>query len=207
MHLQFSIFFCRVLDIRVAEIVETDFFQSVVFQYNLKMLCDEVWFDKFAHCIYIDIIQIFFAVSCKSPALRSGAVSLRVRILPSPGTICPEMADFRHTAILLFRCGLTRTVPVAGALRLVRSVRLLALAGRYGLANTRYLLTCKIFPMSLGLRCHSQGEIMRGLHPRMKGHGPHDSFLYAAPASTRMGFLLRICPAGLTTSLFYLIFR
>ena len=52
------------LDIRVAEIVETDFFQSVVFQYNLKMLCDEVWFDKFAHCIYIDIIQIFFAVGC-----------------------------------------------------------------------------------------------------------------------------------------------
>ena len=37
----------------MAEIVETDFFQSVVFQYNLKMLCDEVWFDKFAHCIYI----------------------------------------------------------------------------------------------------------------------------------------------------------
>ena len=30
----------------MAEIVETDFFQSVVFQYNLKMLCDEVWFDK-----------------------------------------------------------------------------------------------------------------------------------------------------------------
>lgn len=48
----------------MAEIVETDFFQSVVFQYNLKMLCDEVWFDKFAHCIYIDIIQIFFAVGC-----------------------------------------------------------------------------------------------------------------------------------------------
>ncbi len=46
----------------MAEIVETDFFQSVVFQYNLEMLCDEVWFDKFAHCIYIDIIQIFFAV-------------------------------------------------------------------------------------------------------------------------------------------------
>ena len=111
-------------------------------------------------------------VSCKSPALRSGAVLLRVRILPSPRAICPEMADFRHTAILLFRCGLTRTVPVAGALRLVRSVRLLALAGRYGLANTRYFLTYQIFPMSLGLRCHSQGEIMRGLHPRMKGHGP-----------------------------------
>ena len=35
----------------MAEIVETDFFQSVVFQYNLEMLCDEVWFDKFAHCI------------------------------------------------------------------------------------------------------------------------------------------------------------
>ena len=48
----------------MAEIVETDFFQSVVFQYNLEMLCDEVWFDKFAHCIYIDIIQIFFAVGC-----------------------------------------------------------------------------------------------------------------------------------------------
>ena len=29
--------FCRVLDIRVAEIVETDFFQSVVFQYNLEI--------------------------------------------------------------------------------------------------------------------------------------------------------------------------
>ena len=41
----------------MAEIVETDFFQSVVFQYNLEMLGDEVWFDKFAHCIYIDIIQ------------------------------------------------------------------------------------------------------------------------------------------------------
>ena len=50
----------------MAEIVETDFFQSVVFQYNLKMLCDEVWFDKFAHCIYIDIIQIFFAVGCSA---------------------------------------------------------------------------------------------------------------------------------------------
>ena len=112
------------------------------------------------------------AVSCKSPALRSGAVSLRVRILPSPGTICPEMADFRHTAILLFRCGLTRTVPVAGALRLVRSVRLLALAGRYGLANTRYFLTYQILLISLGLRCYSQGEIMRGCNPRMKGHGP-----------------------------------
>ena len=48
----------------MAEIVETDFFQSVVFQYNLEMLCDEVWFDQFAHCIYIDIIQIFFAVGC-----------------------------------------------------------------------------------------------------------------------------------------------
>ena len=54
--------FCRVLDIRVAEIVETDLFQSVVFQYNLEMLGDEVWFDKFAHRIYIDIIQIFFAI-------------------------------------------------------------------------------------------------------------------------------------------------
>lgn len=77
-------------------------------------------------------------VSCKSPALRSGAVLLRVRILPSPRAICPEMADFRHTAILLFRCGLTRTVPVAGALRLVLSIRLLASLSRYGLANTPY---------------------------------------------------------------------
>ena len=48
----------------MTQVVETDFFQSVVFQYNLEMLCDEVWFDKFAHCIYIDIIQIFFAVGC-----------------------------------------------------------------------------------------------------------------------------------------------
>ena len=46
----------------MAEIVETDFFQSVVFQYNLEMLCDEVWFDKFAHRIYIDIVQVFFTI-------------------------------------------------------------------------------------------------------------------------------------------------
>ena len=48
----------------MAEIMEADFFQSVVFQYNLEMLRDEVWLDKFAYCIYIDVIQIFFAVGC-----------------------------------------------------------------------------------------------------------------------------------------------
>lgn len=58
----------------MAEIVEMDFFQSVVFQYNLEMLGDEVWFDKFAHCIYIDIIQIFFAVGCTAYLLNAATI-------------------------------------------------------------------------------------------------------------------------------------
>lgn len=61
--------FCRVLDIRVAKVVETDFFQAVIFQRDLKMLGDEVWLHKLAHRIDIDVIQVLLAIGCSTHLL------------------------------------------------------------------------------------------------------------------------------------------
>ena len=55
-------FFCRVLDIRVTKVMETNLFQTVVFQHDFKMLGDEVRLHKLANRVDIDVIQIFLAI-------------------------------------------------------------------------------------------------------------------------------------------------
>lgn len=54
--------FCRVLDIRVTKVMETNLFQTVVFQHDFKMLGDEVRLHKLANRVDIDVIQIFLAI-------------------------------------------------------------------------------------------------------------------------------------------------
>ena len=46
----------------MTEIVKAYLFQAVVLQYDFKVLCQEVRFDKLPNGIYIDVIQIVFAV-------------------------------------------------------------------------------------------------------------------------------------------------
>lgn len=53
----------------VAKVVETDFFQAVIFQRDLKMLGDEVWLHKLAHRIDIDVIQVLLAIGCSTHLL------------------------------------------------------------------------------------------------------------------------------------------
>ena len=53
----------------MAKVVETDFFQPVIFQRDLKMLGDEVWLHKLAHRIDIDVIQVLLAIGCSTHLL------------------------------------------------------------------------------------------------------------------------------------------
>ena len=53
----------------VTKIVKTNLFQSLLFEKQVKMLCDEIGFDQSAHCIYIDVVQIIRAVAITTDLL------------------------------------------------------------------------------------------------------------------------------------------
>ena len=55
--------FCRVLDIRVAQVVETDAFHLVRCQKNRKMLREIIRVHTFSHRIYMDIVEIVRAIA------------------------------------------------------------------------------------------------------------------------------------------------
>ena len=53
----------------MTKVVETDFFQAVIFQRDLKMLGDKVWLHKLAHRIDIDVIKVLLAIGCSTHLL------------------------------------------------------------------------------------------------------------------------------------------
>ena len=53
----------------VTKIVKTNLFQSLLFEKQVKMLCDKIGFDKSAHRIYIDVVQIIRAVAITTDLL------------------------------------------------------------------------------------------------------------------------------------------
>ena len=57
------IFFCRVLDIRVAQIVKTDTLHLVCDQKIREMLAQEIGLNPLSHRVYIDIVKIIGAIA------------------------------------------------------------------------------------------------------------------------------------------------
>ena len=54
--------FCRVLDIRVAQVVETDTLHLVCYQKIREMLAQEIGPNPLSHRVYIDIVKIIGAI-------------------------------------------------------------------------------------------------------------------------------------------------
>lgn len=50
--------FCRVLDIRVPQIMETDFPQAIFFQQALEFLTDKIRLQKHSHIVYANEVQV-----------------------------------------------------------------------------------------------------------------------------------------------------
>lgn len=65
--------FCRVLDIRVAQIVETDAPQIVVAQHKLERIGKRVRHQQIAHRVYADVTVVLFVVApaAQLPNLQS----------------------------------------------------------------------------------------------------------------------------------------
>ena len=57
------IFFCRVLDIRVAKIVEANMWHIVFFQKSFEMRCKVIRFNDFSNFIHIDIVEIVCTIT------------------------------------------------------------------------------------------------------------------------------------------------
>ena len=53
----------------MTKIVKTNLFQSLLLEKQVKMLCDKIGFDKSAHRIYIDVVQIIRAVAITTDLL------------------------------------------------------------------------------------------------------------------------------------------
>lgn len=53
----------------VTKVVETDFFQAVIFQRDFKMLGDKIGLHKLAHRIDIDVIKVLLAIGCSAHLL------------------------------------------------------------------------------------------------------------------------------------------
>ena len=55
-------FFCRELDIRVAQIVKANTAKTILFQDSLESVRQVAWLPSFAHLIDENVIQILFTV-------------------------------------------------------------------------------------------------------------------------------------------------
>ena len=55
--------FCRVLDIRVAQIVESDPAQTVLFQQLRKACCHGIRLDQISHCIHKYIAKVLLIIA------------------------------------------------------------------------------------------------------------------------------------------------
>ena len=55
--------FCRVLDIRVTQIMESDWTQTVFAQDVAEVSAYVIWINKIPHIIYTDVLQIFFTIA------------------------------------------------------------------------------------------------------------------------------------------------
>ena len=55
-------FFCRELDIRVAQVVETDTLHPVCYQKIWEMLAQKIGPNPLSHRVYIDIVKIIGAI-------------------------------------------------------------------------------------------------------------------------------------------------
>ena len=55
--------FCRVLDIRVAQIVESDPAQTILFQQLWKARCHGIRLDQVSHCIYKYIAKVLLIIA------------------------------------------------------------------------------------------------------------------------------------------------
>ena len=53
----------------VTKVLETDFFQAVIFQRDFKMLGDKIGLHKLAHRIDIDVIKVLLAIGCSAHLL------------------------------------------------------------------------------------------------------------------------------------------
>jgi len=51
--------FCRVLDIRVAQIVKADAPQMIILQDNLERIGEIIRLEQIAHCVYADVVCVF----------------------------------------------------------------------------------------------------------------------------------------------------
>lgn len=56
-------FFCRELDIRVAQIVKADAPQMIILQDNLERIGEIIRLEQIAHCVYADVVCVFFVVA------------------------------------------------------------------------------------------------------------------------------------------------
>ena len=52
-------FFCRGLDIRVAQIVKADAPQMIILQDNLERIGEIIRLEQIAHCVYADVVCVF----------------------------------------------------------------------------------------------------------------------------------------------------
>ena len=55
--------FCRVLDIRVAQIVKADAPQMIIPQDDLERIGEIIRLEQIAHCVYADVVCVFFVVA------------------------------------------------------------------------------------------------------------------------------------------------
>lgn len=55
--------FCRVLDIRVAQIVKADAPQMIILQDNLERIGEIIRLEQIAHYVYADVVCVFFVVA------------------------------------------------------------------------------------------------------------------------------------------------
>ena len=53
-----EIFFCRVLDIRVTKIMESDMWQVICLENSGEVCSHETWLDDFTNLIDIDVIKV-----------------------------------------------------------------------------------------------------------------------------------------------------
>lgn len=53
----------------MTKLVKTNLFQTLFFEKQVKMLCDEIGLNKSSHRIYIDVVQIILAVAITTDLL------------------------------------------------------------------------------------------------------------------------------------------
>ena len=83
----------------VTKVVETDFFQAVIFQRDFKMLGDKIGLHKLAHRIDIDVIKVLLAIGCSAHLL------IDQLLLSEPVQQFLKGWDQRQRAIAGFRLG------------------------------------------------------------------------------------------------------